>query len=142
MLRLAIALLMIPCGGCFAALHTEFLSDVCIKPYQNYKYLTCGDIKFKIENQDYTIPKHFITDLASIPRIAWPIMSPSHSKLIRPAIVHDWFYRQTCEFTRQQTDLIFYSMLIDEGVSPFKASVMYYSIRLFGWQFYSEDYCE
>lgn len=131
------------CGGCKTlSLHTAFYSEVCIKPYQGYRYHTCKDIEFMVDKTRYTIPKGFKTDLASIPKIAWPIIAPAHSSLIRPAIVHDWFYRKTCDYTRKQTDLIFYHMLKNDGVSIIKASLMYYAVRFFGSPFYNEDYCE
>ena len=123
-------------------LHTEFYNDVCIKPFIDYQYETCNSIHFSVNHQEFTIPKNFRTDLASIPKIAWPIMAPAHSSLIRPAIVHDWFYRKTCDFNRKNTDLIFYHMLINDGISRFKASIMYYAVRIFGSSYYNEDYCE
>jgi hypothetical protein len=130
------------CGCKEAALHTAFYSEVCIKPYKKYEYKTCNDIHVVIEKQSFHIPRGFHTDLASIPKLAWPIMSPAHSSLIRPAIVHDWFYKKSCEFNRKQTDLIFYHMLKNDGIGTFRASCMYYAVRAFGWKFYNEDYCE
>ena len=94
-----------------------------------------------VNNREFEIPANFETDLASIPKFAWPIMAPAHSSLIRPAIVHDWLYRKTCEFTRQETDLIFYHMLKNDGVSTVRASIMYYAVRWFGWNYYREDNC-
>lgn len=130
------------CGCKALSLHTAFFSEVCIKPFHRYLYHTCNDIHFVIDKSHFIIPKGFKTDLASIPKIAWPIIAPAHSSLIRPAIVHDWFYRKTCDFNRKQTDLIFYHMLKNDGVSPFRASLMYYAVRCFGSPFYNEDYCE
>lgn len=123
-------------------LRTEFLSPVCIKPLIDYHYLTCNKIKFTVNGEQFEIPAGFETDLASIPKVAWPVMAPAHSSLIRPAIVHDWFYRKTCDFTRFQTDLIFYHMLRNDGVSHSRASLMYYAVRVFGWNYYNEDYCD
>lgn len=130
--------------GCSTNEHlmTDFENNTCIKPYQGYHYHTCNQINFTINGEEFYIPANFETDLASIPRIAWPIMAPAHSSLMRAAIVHDWFYRMTCDFNRLQTDLIFYHMLRNDGVSRFKASLMYYAVRLFGWHYYNEDYCD
>ena len=135
---------MIILSGCSSGeqLKTGFLTTTCIKPFTEYHYHTCNSIKFFINEDEFEIPAGFETDLASIPKIAWPIMAPAHSSLIRAAIVHDWFYRKTCDFTRQETDLIFYHMLINDGISQSRASTMYYAVRLFGWQFYNEDYCD
>jgi Protein of unknown function (DUF1353) len=137
--------LLITLSGCSLkneSIHTEFLTDTCIKPMVGYHYKTCNKIYFTVDGDQFEIPAHFETDLASVPKIAWSIMSPSHSSLIRSAIVHDWFYRKTCIFYRKQTDQIFYYMLRNDGVSHLRASMMYYAVRLFGWQFYNEDYCD
>ena len=139
-----VAALLFFLSGCSSQerLKTEFLSNTCIRPLIDYHYLTCNSIRFTVNDDDFIVPSGFKTDLASIPKIVWPIMAPSHSSLIRPAIVHDWFYRKTCDFTRIQTDLIFYHMLINDGVSKFRASLMYYAVRWFGWNYYNEDYCD
>lgn len=131
-------------SGCSAQEHlkTEFLSDACIRPFVDYNYTTCETIYFKVDDKIFEIPPNFHTDLASIPKIAWPILAPAHSSLIRAAIVHDWLYRKTCDFDRLETDLIFYHMLKNDGVSTLKAAVMYYAVRWFGGEYYNEDYCE
>lgn len=137
-------MIMLTLCGCYAikdSIHTEFLTSSCIKPFYDYHYLTCKKIKFTVNDRRFEIPENFETDLASIPKIAWSIMAPAHSSLIRPAIVHDWFYTQTCDFTRYETDLIFYHMLKNNGVSVVRASIMYYAVRWFGWSHYNEDYC-
>ena len=120
----------------------QFITASCIKPLIDYHYLTCNRIVFKINDIKFSIEEGFETDLASIPKIAWPVLSPFHSSLIRPAIVHDWMYRTTCYFSRKQSDLIFYHMLINEGVSHFRASIMYYAVRFFGWNYYEDTYCD
>lgn len=139
-----VLLIMFTLTGCYVrtnSIHTEFSSSCCIKPYYDYHYQTCKQIKFTVNDREFTIPANFETDLASIPKVAWSIMAPTHSSLIRAAIVHDWFYRKTCDFTRQETDLIFYHILRNDGVSVIRASIMYYAVRWFGWNYYNEDYC-
>lgn len=123
-------------------IHTEFITTACIKPLLEYHYQTCSKIRFKVNDREFVIPAYFETDLASIPKIAWPIMAPAHSSLIRPAIVHDYLYRKTCDFTREETDLIFYHMLRNDGVSLTSASIMYYAVRFFGWNYYNGNNCE
>ena len=141
--RLVILVLtLVGCGSREPFLHTEVISSTCIKPISDYNYTTCNKIDFTINHEKFYIPAGFKTDLASIPKIVWPIMAPTHSSLIRPAIIHDWFYRKTCDFTRYETDLIFYHMLRNEGVSRTRASLMYYAVRSAGWNYYNEDYCD
>jgi hypothetical protein len=111
---------------------TAFLSECCIKAYKGYNYLLCCDLKFSVDNCEYTIPTGFKTDLASIPRPIWPIISPAYSKLIRPAIIHDWNYSTSKNlYTRKQCDQIFYQMLIDEGLNRPTAWLIYYAVRSF-----------
>lgn len=141
-LALAMMLTLGGCGSREPFLHTEVLTSTCIKPMIGYHYKTCKEIRFVVNDQEFEIPANFETDLASIPKVAWPIMAPAHSSLIRPAIIHDWFYRKTCDFSRYQTDLIFYHMLRNDGVSSTRASIMYYAVRMFGWNYYNEDYCD
>ncbi len=142
--EVCVFILLLFLSGCAAEqrLKTEILTPVCIKPLYDYHYKTCNKIVFKINEREFYIPAQFETDLASIPRIAWPIMAPAHSSLIRPAIIHDWLYRKTCDFSRFQTDLIFYHMLRNDGISIFQANMMYFAVRLFGWNYYNEDYCD
>lgn len=130
--------------GCSAKerLDIEFINDSCIKPLIDYHYLTCNDIEFKVNGITFIVPKGFETDLASIPKIAWPIIAPFHSSLIRSAIIHDWLYKSNCFFTRKQSDVIFYHLLINDDVSHVKAGLIYFAVRWFGWNYYNANYCE
>lgn len=138
----ALVFFLIGCGLDRPPLYTEILTPGCIKPMVDYQYKTCHDIKFIVNKKRFLIPKNFETDLASIPKIIWPIVSPAHSSLMRPAIIHDWFYRKNCKFSRFQTDLIFYYMLKNDGISEFSATTMYAAVRIFGWNYYNENYCD
>jgi hypothetical protein len=119
-----------------------FYTPACIEPYEKYNYQTCKNIIFSVNGVRHIIPKGFKTDLASIPRPIWSFMSPAHSALMAPSIVHDWFYRMTCDYDRKQIDLIFFHMLIAEGTPKWRAYLMYYAVRRFGAKSYNEDYCE
>lgn len=115
-LILFFTLTLLGCTNSGKTIQTEFTSSTCIRPLIGYHYLTCKRINFFINRKAFSIPANFETDLASIPRVAWFIISPAHSSLIQPAIVHDWFYRKSCDFNRLETDLIFYHMLRNNGV--------------------------
>jgi hypothetical protein len=117
-------------------------SAICITPLHGYHYLTCNDYTFYLDAIPYTIPAGFDTDLASIPRIVWPIMSPAKSELMEAAIIHDWLYKETCYFTREETDVIFYDMLRANGTPRWQASIMYYAVRTFGGAYYQDEDCE
>lgn len=123
------------------AMDVQFKNEVCIEPYIKYSYKTCKDLPVIINGIELVIPKNFKTDLASIPRIFWNIMSPAESDTMPAAILHDFLYHNTCYYNRKETDLIFYTVLKQNNVSTFKANSMYYAVRLFGWRFYEEEQC-
>lgn len=134
-LWLAITFLL---SGCSTFIQADVFSIACIAPLQGYTYVTCNDIYFWVDHQEFKIDKGFVTDLATIPRIFWPFASPAYSPFICPAIIHDWFYRQNI-FERQKVDLIFYRMLRSNGISALEASSMYYFVRFLGHPYYDKD---
>ena len=60
------------------------------------RYILAEDlhIKTKIYGDEYVfiVPKGFRTDMASIPRVFWWILSPTDWSLLIPSIAHDWCY--------------------------------------------------
>lgn len=81
-----------------------------------------------------TLPKGFLTDGASIPRILWRVCGhPMATKRIIPAIVHDAIYAGTIlGFTRKEADEIFRDGIIEAGWPNWKAHIEYAALRLFG----------
>ena len=117
--------------GCSHFHKVNFLNEACIIPDNGYNYFTCDNINVEIDGKKLTIPKHFQTDLASIPRPLWAIFAPQYSGFIAPAILHDYLY-QCNNTTRKYADEILYSALIAKNVSSFTASKFYTGVRLFG----------
>ena len=84
-----------------------------------------------------TIPAGFITDGASIPRLLWPLFSPT-GKHMRAAVLHDYLYQlckskgMTDATSRESADDLFLLAMLDSGVSPIRAKVMYWAVRVFG----------
>lgn len=135
-------------AGCIKpAYQVAFIDEACIKPNKRYSYHTCHSLAVVINKKEerdvFEIPKDFKTDLASIPRLWWSVLSPAYSSFIYPAILHDYLY--TCpgfEVSRRYADDIFYSALIAQGVSQFTATVMYMSVRMFGNKHFQKgQYC-
>jgi hypothetical protein len=86
-----------------------------------------------------TVPKGFITDFASVPRILWPILPPS-GQYAQAACVHDKLY-QTHERSRAECDKIFFEGMKVLKVEKWKMVIMYWSVRLFGltaWNYYTK----
>lgn len=127
--------------GCATFHPVKFLTQVCIVPFKGYDYKTCHTMRVSIDEIKYIIPQGFKTDLASIPRLLWPIFAPQYSGFVAPAILHDYLYHCPNHISRQFADEVFYSALITQNVSPFTASKFYLGVRLFGGSHFEQGEC-
>ena len=76
-----------------------------------------------------------VTDLASIPRLA-RLFITKLGLYNKAAVVHDAIYQNRygeTKLTRADADLCFYDAMTDKGVVKWKRTVLYYSVRMFGW---------
>lgn len=78
-----------------------------------------------------TVPRGFITDLASIPRIFHSLI-PQHGSHSPAAILHDYLYA-TQEMSRSKADQLFRDAMEDIGVNPVRRYAMYLAVRAGGW---------
>ena len=117
----------------------EFYKSPCIKPNKDYNYLLCGQVPVKVDDKLIVIDSSFDTDLASIPRPFWNIVSPNQSNLVAPSILHDYLYTCHHQFTRKEVDDIYYQNLISHGVGKVRATIFYWGVRLFGSTHYHPD---
>ena len=79
------------------------------------------------------VPPGFSTDGASIPRALWSIVgSPfSGGNYIEAAVIHD----EGCvlhKYSWQITHHMFYTAMLDSGVDPNYAKLLYYGVRIGG----------
>lgn len=132
---LTLILLML---GCAHFHNVIFLNEACIKPYQGYNYRTCEPLRVTIDGKKFIIPKNFKTDLASIPRLLWPIFAPQYSGFIAPAILHDYLYRCHTNVSRRFADEVLYSSLVTEQITSFTASKFFIAVRIFGGSHFGE----
>lgn len=79
---------------------------------------------------EITVPKGFITDLDSVPRVPF-VFYMAKGRTVEAAIVHDFLYRNS-EMDRLDADNIFYDLMIQEGVSKWRAWYIYSAVRMFG----------
>jgi len=78
-----------------------------------------------------TVPKGFITDFASVPKIFWPILPPvgKHGKA---AVIHDYCYATAC-YSKAMSDKIFLEGMEVLEVEKWKRETMYHAVVWFGW---------
>jgi hypothetical protein len=84
------------------------------------------------------VPAGFLTDGASIPSFAWRLTyPPRHPRVIEAAVVHDYLYAtHVNKTTRKQADIVFYAILLAEGVPRWKARLMHWGVRVGGARAY------
>jgi hypothetical protein len=75
---------------------------------------------------EITIPKGFVTDLATVPRIFWGIISPSGRHDLA-CVVHD--YLLDSGYNRKQADKELLHFLKKSKVHRFKSYLMYALVR-------------
>ena len=79
---------------------------------------------------DVTVPKGFVTDLASIPRIFYSLLPPDGDYTV-PAIIHDYLY-WTQTTTRNQADNILRFSMQDYKIGPITRTVIYNAVHVGG----------
>lgn len=84
------------------------------------------------------VPIGFITDGASIPTFAMPLIgSPWSGKYAKAAVLHDYLY--VIQITsRWEADRIFYQAMKILKVSLLKRTIMHTTVRLIGWMRWKE----
>ena len=109
------------------------ISKLLVKDLMNGKFELISDYIYQIEEHVIKVPKSFVTDYASIPRIFRAIVLP-YGKHSGASVVHDYLYSKGCELNieRKKADKIFLEILKEEGVNPILARLMYIAVRCFG----------
>ena len=96
--------------------------------------------------QDFVhVPAGFITDFASSPRFLWCFIPP-FGRFTKAAVLHDYLYQKRkmvwgiggtpivhTTVTRKEADDIFHEAMLVAGTPEWKAKLMYWGVRLFGW---------
>lgn len=82
---------------------------------------------------DLTVPKGFVFDGASIPRIAWSIIGGPFGPYADAAALHDCAYRMSdIAMTRLEADRMFAAAMADLRITPWRRHVMYRAVRIGG----------
>jgi hypothetical protein len=104
----------------------------------NLKYL--GGKKWVVTKNftinEYTIPKGFITDIDSVPRIPF-IYSTFKDRAIQASVLHDYLY--SIRMPRKQADEVYYRVMVNTNVRKIYRLPIYSAVRLFGWIFYPKE---
>jgi len=79
------------------------------------------------------VPRGFVFDFASIPKIFWSLIgAPATGKYREAAVVHDYCYYSEA-YSRWGCDRLFLQQMEDLDVPWWKRIAIYWAVRLFGW---------
>ena len=96
-------------------------------------FILLEDFSFTDPNGlEWSVPKCWEVDGASIPKVAWSFIGgPMSGKYAHASIIHDK-YCDTKERTAHDTHRVFYYGMKANGVGDSKAKIMYWAVRTFG----------
>jgi hypothetical protein len=119
--------------------NVNFVGVVRVTPINDGVFQLNQNLIADIDDKPVIIPKGFITDFASIPKLFWSVESPFDMKTIAPSILHDYLYTCPNNLSRQKIDSIFYSSLIDNLVNPVKSYLYWLAVRIAGSSHFNKD---
>lgn len=97
---------------------------------------TAEPLEYRFEGVQLRVPRGFQTDLASVPRILWPILPP-WGHYTAAAVLHDWLYIEQAvmgePISRGFADRAFLEAMKDLRVRITRRRAMYRGVRTFGW---------
>lgn len=67
---------------------------VAVKPFDKYKFEVAEDLKVSLNCIDFTLPKGYTTDGASVPRIFWRLYPPYKPEWLTACVIHDYLCSQ------------------------------------------------
>lgn len=102
-------------------------------------YEVSDDVATKAAGAKICVPKFFQYDGASIPPAAWQaIGTPFEPRFMVAAVFHDWLYH-THQIDKEDTDGLFYDLLVANGVNKVKAALMKAAVEAFGGWYWNND---
>jgi hypothetical protein len=84
-----------------------------------------------LDGMEWTVPKGYITDLASIPRLFWRMFPRGYGPSRRAAIFHDWCYSHGHRWcSKEYADEALRSIMIEDGAPEWAAWCFHRAVRL------------
>lgn len=103
------------------------------------QWIVADSFTYRLLDTQYviSIPKGFITDLASVPRPLWPILAP-HDSYMNAAIIHDYLYwDQRC--SKSEADSVLRLAMHETPVARLPGWMVYRGVSLFGQPSFSAN---
>lgn len=103
--------------------------------YDNNDNATKIQLLEDIKIDNFTIPKNFVSDGGSIPRLFHRLFTPLDARYIQAYVKHDYIYA-TGLTLRKQADKMLRDDLGKAGMWWINRNLIYLSVRLFGFFHY------
>lgn len=92
---------------------------------------------------EISVPKGYVTDLATVPSLFSFVVENDSPVIIRPAVVHDDLYScrgklPSVTLTRAQADAILVDGMKTLGANALQRNAVWCAVRVFGWQFWRD----
>lgn len=119
-----------------------FLSELEVRLLPDGRWQLTADFKSEARHKNWTqaivVPKGFITDFASVPRLPFAYLLAG-GIVHKAAVIHDWLYAigQT-KGERELADQVFHAAMKEEGIPLLQRSLMYVAVRAFGGSYFEE----
>lgn len=115
---------------------SQFTTPLIVKALDGSRWQVMEPFEYHVGKEDstevITIPKWFITDFASIPRIFWTLVGSPTGRYSKAAVVHDWLYHRQY-YERNEADKIFLEAMQVLKVPWWKRRIMWLAVRVFGF---------
>lgn len=118
---------------------SEFRSELRVKEITDDKWMLLADLIYHSDHLNCVVrvPKGFITDYASVPRLP-TIYAIAGGKGTKPAVIHDYLYHHEGH-PRADCDAVFLEAMEADGQGWFIRNLMWAGVRVFGWTAYDAD---
>ena len=115
----------------------DILSADCTERLGNRLWVLTQPFIFSVDDEVFVVPRGFVTDGASVPRVMYPICSPVSGPFGQGAIAHDFYYSiDGPDIGRFRADQVLYSMGRLRGAWISEAQLVKSGVNLFGWMSY------
>lgn len=85
---------------------------------------------YRVNNDWIYVPRGFVTDLDSVPRIPG-LYALAAGHAVKSAVIHDWLYHRRA--SRAYADRLFAEAMVHEGVAAPIRWILAAGVRAFGW---------
>jgi len=118
-------------------LSSQFTTPLDVRPLSdgkrwvllaNFSY----DVGYLGSGDTICVPAGFITDFASIPKLAWSIIGGPWGKYGKATVIHDYLF-ETQQRSWRETNQIFLEGMRVLGVPWWKRTTMYSMVVAFSW---------